>query len=284
MLRKLTSGGVDAIKACKILLDKEHIDKDVVLLVDEIYIQKEGQYVGGEYIGADGDGKLFKGIVVFMIVSLKKDIPFVVKAIPETSITGVWLQKQIDATIYTLHEKEFNVRAVICDNHASNVCAYKHLLLAYGHESKPDTITHPSNGQSIYLFYDAVHLIKNIRNNLLAYRHFSFPEFSFNEFYDDLFVPEGTISWKLLHDIHDKDQLLINTNLRKAPKVSYKTLHPGDNKQNVQLALNVFHESTSAAIASYFPENKSASAFLNLINIWWKIVNAKLGYNGTHCS
>ena len=122
-------------------------------------------------------------------------------------------------------------------------------------------------------------LIKNIRNNLLAYRHFSFPEFSFNEFYDDLFVPEGTISWKLLHDIHDKDQLLINTNLRKAPKVSYKTLHPGDNKQNVQLALNIFHESTSAAIASYFPENKSASAFLNLINIWWKISNAKLRYN-----
>ena len=279
MLRKLTSGGVDAIKACKILLDKGHMDKDVVLLVDEIYIQKEGQYVGGEYIGADGDGKLFKGVVVFMIVSLKKDIPFVVKAIPETSITGVWLQRQIDATIYTLHEKEFNVRAVICDNHASNVCAYKHLLLAYGHTSKPDTITHPSNGQSIYLFYDAVHLIKNIRNNLLAYRHFSFPEFSFKEFYDDLFVPEGNISWKLLHDVHDKDQLLINTNLRKAPKVSYKTLHPGDNKQNVQLALNIFHESTSAAIASYFPENKSASAFLNLINIWWKIANAKLRYN-----
>ena len=60
MLRKLTSGGTDSVKACKILLDQHHIDKDVVLHLDEIYIKKEGQYVGGEYIGADGDGKLFK--------------------------------------------------------------------------------------------------------------------------------------------------------------------------------------------------------------------------------
>ena len=111
MLRKLTSGETDSVKACKILLDQHHIEKDVVLHLDEIYIKKEGQYVGGEYIGADGDGKLFK-------------IPFVVKAIPETSITGVWLQKQIDATICTLHKHGFKVRAVICDNHTLNVCAF----------------------------------------------------------------------------------------------------------------------------------------------------------------
>ena len=144
-----------------------------------------------------------------------------------------------------------------------------HTSIYFRHKTKQDTIIHPSNGQSIYLFYDAVHLIKNIRNNLL----------SFKEFYDDIHVPEGTISWKLLYDVFDKDQVLINTNLRKAPKVSYKTLHPGDNKQNVQLALNIFHETTSAAIASYFPENKSAPAFLKLINIWWKIVNAKQRFN-----
>ena len=152
-----------------------------------------------------------------------------------------------------LYMKMDSRSAVICDNHASNVCAYKHLILTYGNKSKPDTITHPSNGQAIYLFYDSVHLIKNIRNNLLAYTQFSFPAFSFCDLYDEICVPEGTISWKLPHDIHEKDQLLINTKLRKAPKVSYKTLHPGDNKQNVQLALNDFDKSTSAAIASYFP-------------------------------
>ena len=128
MLRKLTSGGVDAMKACKLLLNQGSIDKDVVLLLDEIYIQKEAQYVGGEYIGADGDGNLFKGVMVFMIVSLKKHIPFVVKAVPEISITGVWLQKHIDETISTLNENNFYVRADICDNHSTNVCAYKHLL------------------------------------------------------------------------------------------------------------------------------------------------------------
>ena len=43
--------------------------------------------------------------------------------------------------------------------------------------------------------------------------------------------------------------------------------------------MNVFDESTSAAIASYFPDNKSAPAFLSLINKWWKIVNAKTRYD-----
>ena len=76
-----------------------------------------------------------------------------------------------------------------------------------------------------------------------------------------------------------KYQLLINTKLRKVPKVSYKTLHLVDNKQNVQLTLNDFDENTSAAIASYFPDNKSAPAFISLINKWWKIINAKTRYN-----
>ena len=64
------------------------MDKDVAVLLDEIYIQKDVQYEGGKLIGADGDGHMFKGIMTFMIVGFKKSIPFVVKAIPETHIEG----------------------------------------------------------------------------------------------------------------------------------------------------------------------------------------------------
>ena len=48
----------------------------------------------------------------------------------------------------------------------------------------------------------------------------------------------------------------LQANLRKAPKLTYETLHPGNKKQNGQLALNIFHETSTAAISSYFPDRQ----------------------------
>ena len=52
-------------------------------------------------------------------------------------------------------------------------------------------------------------------------------------------------------------------------------MHPGNNKQSVNLALSIFHESTIAASKSYFPETKDISGFLSLIQTWWTIVNSR---------
>ena len=57
---------------------------------------KYTEFASGECVGADGDGNLYKGVVVFMIVGIKEPIPYVVKAFPETSINGRWLSDQID--------------------------------------------------------------------------------------------------------------------------------------------------------------------------------------------
>ena len=58
----------------------------------------------------------------------------------------------------------------------------------------------------------------------------------------------GYIRWVYLCNIYDKDKELKN-NLRKPPKLSYLALRPGNNKQNVPLAL----ERTITAVRSYFP-------------------------------
>ena len=279
LLKKLSRGGVDSLKAVKVLLEQEKIDKDIVLLLDEIYLQKDVDYSGGKMIGCDEDGNMFKGVMTFMINSLKDSIPFVVRAVPEKEITGKWIAKQINELLSSLHECGFHVRAVISDNHSTNVAAFKLLENAYGITGSPDTITHPSRENSkIYLFYDSVHLLKNIRNNLVNARRFRFPSFNFCKFYDEIRVPGGEISWKKLHDVYDRDQKL-PAYLRKAPKLSYKCLHPGDNKQSVPLALGIFDRSTAVAIAEYFPESCDASEFLKLVNTWWIISNSKQQYN-----
>ena len=81
--------------------------------------------------------------------------------------------------------------------------------------------------------------------------------------------------------VYDLDQKL-QGNLRKAPKLTYTALHPGNNKQNVNLALSVFHPSTYAALKSYLPERKDAAGFLKLINTWWTIMNSKQRFNSNN--
>ena len=56
LLEKISKGGVDPVKSAKLLLAKGRISEDV------------------EIVGCDEEGKLYKGLVGFMIVGLKQSI------------------------------------------------------------------------------------------------------------------------------------------------------------------------------------------------------------------
>ena len=86
---------------------------------------------------------------------------------------------------WTLDKTSFNIVAVISDNHSTNVSAFNILIKKYPHTRKDiNIIDHPSNiNNGIYLFFDLVHLLKNIRNNVLSSKIFSFPQFNFDEFH-----------------------------------------------------------------------------------------------------
>ena len=70
--------------------------------------------------------------------------------------------------------------------------------------------------------------------------------------------------------------------LKAAPKLTSKVLHPGSCKQSVPEALAIFHPPTSAGIKNYFPDLDDAAEFLNLINTWWIVLNAKDQCNFSH--
>ena len=72
-------------------------------------------------------------VVLFMIVSLKKSIPFVVKCCAEVSINGSWLANEIDKCALNLMEVGFSVMAIITDNHAST---FSMLLKKYEGDNK----------------------------------------------------------------------------------------------------------------------------------------------------
>ena len=55
------------------------------------------------FVGRDENGEFYNGIMVFMVISLKESIPFVIKSCPKTKIDGLWLFTQITESIETLH-------------------------------------------------------------------------------------------------------------------------------------------------------------------------------------
>ena len=71
LLKLLTKESVDKIKPAKLLLEKKEIDKNVVMMVDEMYLCKCAQYSWGDFIGCDTKGNLYKGVIVFMIQGIK---------------------------------------------------------------------------------------------------------------------------------------------------------------------------------------------------------------------
>ena len=273
-LNKIQKGGVDALKAAKKLLDGGHMSSDVILMVDEMFLQKGTSYQGGEYIGEDEAGELYKGIACFMIVGLKESVPYVIQAVPEVKITGKWLAEKISANIEALAKTGFTVRGVVTDNHSSNVSAFSVLKRRYGKKDQL-FIRHPANhNKNTFLFFDTPHLIKNVRNNLVNAKRFVFPSFDYEKDGISIHCPAGYIAWNDLHKIFEADSKL-QGNFKKAHKLTYRSLHPGNNKQDVNLALSIFHESTRAGCESHLPDRKDVSEFLKIIDTWWLICNSK---------
>ena len=163
----------------------------------------------------------------------------------------------------------FRVRGVVSDNHSTNVCAFKNIL--ENHEGdRQHFIKLPDLDHKIYLFFDSVHLVKNVRNNLLNGKKFVFPGFNFYVGCEQASTEPGSICWQNLRTVHERDSKL-KAHLRKAPKLSFKAIHPQDKKQNVNLALAIFDDKTIAAVKSYLPERTDIINFLKVINMWWTI-------------
>ena len=272
LFHKTSSGTIDTVNCAQTLRNEDKISSDVCLMFYKMYLQKYEEYFAGHLVGCNSEGELYKGLVCFMIIGLKNSIPYVIQSSPETKINADWLKEELIDCLGIFSKFGFIVTAMVCDSRPSNVSSFKNLLQHF--KQDPDELFIWYELRKIYLFYDAVHLVKNIRNNLLNYKRFIFPLFKFDGFKDPINFPGGEIKSKFFHDVYEKDALL-EANLRKAPKLTMKVLHSENCKQNVPTALAIFHETAAATIQSYFPDGKSTVEFLKLFSKWWAISNSK---------
>ena len=114
-------------------------------------------------------------------------------------------------------------------------------------------MSNTSTSKIIYLFFDTVHLLKNIHDNLLSKRFFQIPQLEIH--FLDVFhhIPAGFVNWSSLHKTFNVDMEL-DLHLRKAPALTYSALHPGNNKQSVRLALAIFDIKKTTAMRQYIDD------------------------------
>ena len=105
--------------------------------------------------------------------SLKESIPHVIKSSPETNIDANWLKTELLDSLEILSNCGFRVRAIVCDNHPSNVSSFKKLLEDVN--QNPDEFYMLHKSRKMYLCYDAVN------------------------------VSGGEIAWKTFHDVFERD-------------------------------------------------------------------------------
>ena len=76
-------------------------------------------------------------------------------------------------------------------------CIYKVVQYASWHPVYTDAT-------KTFAFFDIIHLIKNIRKNLLNQKKFVCPSFQLGQFRDAVDLPEGFISRRILHELYNR--------------------------------------------------------------------------------
>ena len=155
---------------------------------------------------------------------------------------------------------------LMSDNLHTNQAAFSKFHSNYKSKSSW-SINHPipnTEYSELFLLYDPVHLIKNIRNNWVTEKTQRLRFTNLDTGYS------GTARWDDLKKVYEEDQ----RKFLKLTKLDYRTIYPSNfDKQEVSLALNVFNEKTSAALR--LKGANDTEEFVEMVTKMWNILNVK---------
>ncbi|KAM7300812.1 uncharacterized protein ISCGN_016397 [Ixodes scapularis] len=258
----------------------EH-EKTVTLVMDEIHLQPYLDYKGGTVVGMAANSTIAaKTAYVFMIQSLLSASKDVVHILPVAQIDAKQLHEFLRQLINELEKTGLRIIAVVSDNNSINGKA----MSFFSQPPKVNTVyQHPSDqSRSLFFILDTVHVLKCVRNNWLNQRNSSkcmfFPDI--NAAGDQPHVL--TASFNALVELHERER---NELVRLAPTLCLKALKPSSlERQNVKLVLKIFNILTVAALrstkAATLQHAKGTAEFINIIVMWWCIVNVKTPNKG----
>ena len=244
-------------------------DRNVVIMIDEIYLSKRIESSGGQLYGLTNGCQVATTALCFMVKALSSGYRDMVGIFPIKNIKADSLKCCYDKVMELIHKVGFNVVAISIDNASANRKFYKDCLC---NGSWKNSIKNSYTGGTIFLVFDPTHIIKNIYNNFLTKRIFkllSLPPF----------VPNSlTANFSDVQLVYDNE---CDKPLRIAHKLSDTVLKPKTiEKVNVKLALSVLHDSTVLGLKQF--NCSETAATIELFIKFWSIVNVSDPTTGKH--
>ena len=193
---------------------------------------------------------------------------FLVSLIPLFALNAVKLFDYLTQSIATITRCGGTVHALICDNNRVNQSCYVKQFTPLQLDS-PWIVKNPSDpDQVLYLLYDPVHIMKNIRNNWINEKTQTL------FFYDqDKVLIEAT--WQPLKTLYKHERDLFCSNSR----VTAASVQPSKlERQKVSLVLNVFCDPTVAALKTSScatRESRITAMMVDHVTSFWKLLNCK---------
>ena len=177
-LRKITmrldrKGGLDDTQYLRMRYTQLNtFDRNVILMIDEIYVSKRVEAARGQTFGLAEDCEVASTALCFMIKSLISKFRNMVCIHPVRNLKAETQKQCFDKVMHLVYDVGFNVIGISVNNAAANRKFYKDFLCG---RAWKEAITNNVTGGKIFLIFDPSHVIKNIYNNCLAKRDFKLP-------------------------------------------------------------------------------------------------------------
>ena len=251
-------------------------ERDVSLLLDEIYVNPKVGYKAGTLEGFATNCDMTQATTVqaFMITSVLSNNKDVAALVPVKNLTACFLKELTLQVISMVEKAGFRVLCVISDNNKVNGNMFGSLC---GGDIR-SSIAHPlDSGRRLFFFFDSVHLMKCVRNNWINQKDveqtIAFPDFLNGE-------KVCKARFKILKDLYKSEK---NSVVKLAPSLNQRALNPSStDRQSVPLMMRVFNDKVVVAL-QLFSERATcpkewvmdAKALVEVFVNLWKILNVK---------
>ena len=263
--------------------------KNVIVQIDEVHVKSDITYKSVKIIAPTmHTGDPVKTVLATMVSSLHKKWSTIVRLFPLSSTNASELFLTIKSVIGDIENCGLLVQVLCSDNYPQNVNIFK--MFSIDQRTLSPIVHHPyDTNRNLVLIFDAVHIIKSIRNNWFNTKDFNhtfiFPSI------DDIsieLIKHPLIQYKAcFEDV----RLLYKQEQHSFAKIAHhltaKSCWPTSfERQSVKLALKVFNESTIAGLKiqndARNPNFQTQTAeFVSIILDIWKIFNVSTPQKGT---
>ena len=200
-------------------------------------------------------------VLYFMIVNLFGGPKFLYKMLPVRNLNADFLFNQANSILSSIRSVGGNVVAIICDGNRVNQAFFF---------TKFESISPWRTKEGVFLLFDFVHLLKNIRNNWITEKTQEI-EFSMNG-------ENKVAKWSDIKTLYKLESESNGHGLTKMSKLTDVSVYPKPiERQKVSAVLQVFCEETCSALNVHtdplLQDTGGTVDFISMFLQFWKIVN-----------